>query len=600
MRMAAPSDRLQGELGTKEGFVRGTRGQRRLVTIQKGTERSVKRKETIMKKHSIARAAVTAGLTIAMSLGGALGPATMAFAATDDGSVTISKRADNDNTKLQGYQIFKADVADVNGSKVASNLEWASDQVKTDVQTATGKTFAKAQNAADYLATLSTSGTGYILANGDVLNTIANTLRNDTNLTPTTVTPGTASTGMSTGYWLFVTSKDSTNNTADASKVDQTGTSPIYAIVGGSALTINQKATIPTVDKYVKNDKTGSDWGKVADSEVEQELNYKLVGTVADNVATYDTYYYKFTDTLSAGLAADLNSVVVKVKNGNAETTVAASSYRKNIDSATNTLTVEFTDLKKAKDETGAAVTINKDSVVNVYYNAKLDKTKAYKLASDTATSTTDTDYNNNPNTVKLTYSNNPNTDSKGDTTPHKVTDYTYKLNIVKEDSDTATKKLQGAKFTIRATTPDDTDSTNKYVQADGSFGTDAHEFETDANGEIHVQGLDAGTYTVSETTAPTGYNKVADFTFTITPTWNNTDATKATALQSLAVTEEASYVDSNADGTQVNLTVKDKAGHGLPLTGQAGVTLTWAAGGLVLAFGISRVVRNRHENDAE
>lgn len=551
-----------------------------------------------MKKHNIARAAVSAGLAIAMTFGG-IAPATMAFAATNDGSVTISKRADNDNTTLQGYQIFKADVADVNGSKVASNLEWASDQVKADVQTATGKTFAKAQDAADYLVTLSTSGTDYILANGDVLNTIANTLRNDTSLTPTTVKPGTASTGMSTGYWLFVTSKDSTNNTSDASKVDQTGTSPIYAIVGGSALTINQKATIPTVDKFVKNDKDGSDWGKVADSEVEQELNYKLVGTVADNVATYDTYYYKFTDTLSAGLTADLDSVVVKVKNGDTETTVKASSYKKGIDSATNTLTVEFSDLKKAKDENGAAVTINEDSVVNVYYNAKLDKTKAYKLASDTATSTTDTDYNNNPNTVKLTYSNNPNTDSKGDTTPHKVTDYTYKLNIVKEDSDTATKKLQGAKFTIKATGADE-GTTDQFVQADGSLGSKPWEFETDANGKIEVKGLDAGTYTVSETTAPTGYNKVADFTFTITPTWNNTDVTKATALQSLAVTEKASYVDADTTGTQVNLTVKDKAGHGLPLTGQAGMTATFVAGALVLAFGVSRVVRNRKEQDAE
>jgi fimbrial isopeptide formation D2 family protein len=586
MRMAAPSDRLQGELGTKEGFVRGTRGQRRLVTIQKGTERSVKRKETIMKKHSIARAAVTAGLTIAMSLGGALGPATMAFAATDDGSVTISKRADNDNTTLQGYQIFKADVADVNGSKVASNLEWASDQVKTDVQTATGKTFAKAQDAADYLATLSTSGTGYILANGDVLNTIANTLRNDTNLTPTTVTPGTASTGMSTGYWLFVTSKDSTNNTADASKVDQTGTSPIFAIVGGSALTISQKATIPTVDKFVKNDKSGSDWGKVADSEVGQELNYMLVGTVANNVSTYDTYYYKFTDTLSAGLTADVNSVVVKIQNGTDESEITTGFTKNPVNNTdgTSTLSVEFTDLKAAAK--AAHITLDSNSKVNVYYNAKLDPHKAYKVASE-----------DNPNEVKLTYSNNPNTDSKGDTTPHRVTDYTYKLAITKEDSTDATKKLQGAEFTIQATGADEGAST-KYVQEDGSLGDKAWKFTTNENGEISVKGLDAGTYKVSETKAPTGYNKVDDFTFTIDPTWND----DATALKEVTVSDNSASVDSSFStaNKQVELTVKDKAGHGLPLTGQAGVTITWVAGGVVLAFGVSRVIRNRRENDAE
>lgn len=540
-----------------------------------------------MKQHSIARAAVTAGLTIAMSLGGALGPATMAFAAANDGQVTITKRADNDNTTLQGYQIFKADVADkVDGSKVASNLEWASDQVQADVQTATGKNFSSAQEAADYLATLSTSGSGYILANSDVLNTIANTLRNDARITPTTVTPGTASTGMSTGYWLFVTSKDSTNNTDMASKVDQTGTSPIFAIVGGNALTINQKATIPTVDKFVKNDKSGSDWGKVADSEVGQELNYKLVGTVADNVSTYDTYYYKFTDTLSAGLTADVNSVVVKIQNGTDESEIT-TGFTKNLDDntdGTSKLSVEFTDLKAAAKTAG--ITLDSNSKVNVYYNAKLDASKAYKVASE-----------DNPNEVKLTYSNNPNTDSKGDTTTHKVTDYTYKLAIAKVDSAEPTKKLQGAEFTIQATGADEGTST-KYVQSDGTLGDTAYVFKTDVNGEISVKGLDAGTYTVSETTAPAGYNTVADFTFTIDPTWND----DATALKEVTVSDNSKSVDSSFSTTskQVELTVKDKAGHGLPLTGQAGVTITWVAGGVVLAFGVSRVIRNRRENDAE
>ena len=549
-----------------------------------------------MKKHNIARAAVSAGLAIAMTFGG-VAPATMAFAATNDGSVTIAKRADNDNTTLQGYQIFKADVADVNGKKVASNLDWASTQVKTDVETATNRTFNSAQDAADYLAGLGVAD-GTVVSNTDVMNKIANALRNDANLTTTTVTPGVAKTGMSTGYWLFVTSKDSTNNTADASMVDQTGTSPIFAIVGGSALEINQKANIPTVDKWVKNDAkksdgSESDWGKVADSQVEQELNYKLVGTVANNVATYDTYYYKFTDKLSAGLTADVNSIHVKILNGTTETEIT-SGFKKNVASnndatdakdQTSTLSVEFADLKAAAKAEN--VTLDSNSKVIVYYNAKLDKTKAFKVASL-----------GNPNEVYLTYSNNPNTDSKGDTQHHEVKDYTYKLNIVKQGDGTEKQKLQGAMFTIKATGADE-GTTDKFVQADGSLGATAHEFSTDSNGEIHVSGLDAGTYTVSETTAPTGYNKVADFTFTITPTWNDAK----TELQSLAVEEvedNSNAVESAVSNGQVNLTVTDKAGHGLPLTGQAGVTLTFVAGALVLAFGVSRVVRNRKEQDAE
>ena len=537
-----------------------------------------------MNKHTIARAAVSAGLAVAMTLG-SVAPATMAWAATDDGAVTIQKRADGDATALAGYQIFKADVVDGTSGKVASNLEWASDTAKAAVEQATGKTFATAQDAADELAKLTTSGDGYVLGNTDTLNKVAKYMR-EHQTDPVTLTPSEQKTGLSTGYWLFLTTKDSTNTTTDDKKVDQSGTSPIFALVGGSALTINQKANIPTVDKWVKNDKSKSDWSKAADSQADQQLEYKLVGTVAQNVATYETYYYKFTDNLSEGLTADLNSVEVKVKNGENETTIDASKYTKQLVENTDktfTLTVEFENLKSA------GVDIDSNSVVNVYYKAKLDPSKAYKLAGEA-----------NPNTVTLTYSNNPGTDSHGDTTPAEAKDYTYKLVLTKVDSANASKKLQHAKFTIQATTPDEgAGSPAKYVQANGSLGSDAYVFETDEKGEISVKGLDAGTYTVVETESPSGYNKVADFTFTITPDWTEKNGV-ATELKEVQVTDNSEAVDSTVSDGQVGLTVKDKAGSGLPLTGQAGIGVTLAAGGAVLAIGVYRVVRSRREQDAE
>ena len=45
------------------------------------------------------------------------------------------------------------------------------------------------------------------------------------------------------------------------------------------------------------------DWDDVADSQIGQEVNYKLTGTIASNYATYDSYTYRFTDTLSKGLS---------------------------------------------------------------------------------------------------------------------------------------------------------------------------------------------------------------------------------------------------------------------------------------------------------
>lgn len=560
-----------------------------------------------MKKgKNLARIAVTAGLTMAMTLGGVALPATSALAATT-GNVTILKNANNnaDETTTLGYQIFTGDVVDSGTSKTVSNIDWASTEVGTVVvaqikaldSTYAGKT---AQDAADYLSTHlpaeGSSGTSTIIESNKLYSNIANALRADTKLTPTSLKAGEKNKqNLSAGYWLFLTDTTSTANTDSASKVDQVGTAPIYAVVGGNDLTISPKSDLPKVTKEVKNDAVGSDWGKVADSQVGQELQYRLTGTVADAIPSYDTYYYKFTDTLSAGLTADKSSVAVTVVTNGTTYTVASDSYRLTLEtnSADNTsaLGVEFNDLKTIKDSKDPTVTIpvNGHSKVYVTYNAKLDASKAYKVASE-----------RNDNSVKLTYSNNPGTDSKGDSTPSTVGDYTFKLKMDKVDSSDGSKTLTGAKFTIQATGADEGAGT-QYVQKDGTLGQDPYEFTTtdDADGyaSIYVSGLDVGKYKVVETQAPSGYNK-AEFEFDITATYDNNTGT-ITKVE--ASSGNANVADASTDSTGlVTVTVKDKAGMSLPLTGQAGVTATWIAGGIVLAIGVTHLVRSRRESGSE
>lgn len=91
---------------------------------------------------NIARLAVTAGLTAALSFGGVMAPVTMAFAAEGTtapaNSITINKAADENATNtFKAYQIFKAKVDDVEDrGKVASDIKWANDAIGRKVITA--------------------------------------------------------------------------------------------------------------------------------------------------------------------------------------------------------------------------------------------------------------------------------------------------------------------------------------------------------------------------------------------------------------------------------------------------------------------------------
>ena len=109
---------------------------------------------------NIARLAVTAGLTAVLSFGGVIAPVTVAFAegttAAADGSVNIAN-VQNNHTEFDGYQIFKADVATVEGKTVVSNITWANGDVKNAVEDVIKKVEpsyagATAQDAADWIA----------------------------------------------------------------------------------------------------------------------------------------------------------------------------------------------------------------------------------------------------------------------------------------------------------------------------------------------------------------------------------------------------------------------------------------------------------------
>ena len=585
-------------------------------------EQKAEEKKMSMSKN-IARLAVTAGLTAALSFGGVMAPVTMAFAenvAAPANSITINKNANNGSVKYKAYQIFEADVVDETGKtdKVVSNVKWA-----TGVKEATRKAIINAinkkqdgalkadaspQDVANWLTANITGTTNTtVLKDTDLLNTLAGLVAKDvtpTNPTnPTGITDGSfaADTKVSfdkSGYYLFLT--DEGTLPSDESKTDSknTATSPIYAVVGAGPVTVNEKTSIPTVNKQVLDDTAGKtvdtavegDWKNVGDAWIGQEIDYKLTGTVASNIASYVEYTYEFQDHLSAGLAADLSSIVVTIngKKINASgfyTATVEDTFDGSNNKTGQDLKVSFKDLKAAAKSVGE--NLDGDSKVVVTYRAQLTSDAKYTAVGNT-------------NKVKLVYSNDPMSPKGTGTSESKeVTDYVFGFNITKTDPNDSSANLV-AGFKVKMIKEGATNEVAKWLKQDGSFTDDekqAYTFETKGtNNTVSIPGLVAGTYLISESKTPAGYNTIADFEITVTPTYNPTTG----KLTNLKVTDTSDMVttdlDNKVDSTEIPVTIQNKKGSGLPLTGLNGVTFTWIAGGAVLCIGVAHLIRGRKQ----
>ena len=566
---------------------------------------------------NIARLAVTAGLTAALSFGGVMAPVTMAFAADGDNSITITQSEGNASTTFKAYQIFTASVVDEpgNSDKVVSNVDWAANlknneqAKKAIIDAIKGATNGNslpvnpsAQNIADWLSdknNVSTS-TDTRLDKDHVLNKIAKAIiDNGIAQTGTSFKAGDSFNATSNGYYLFVTDESSLSTTQKANA--NTGTSPIFAVVGGKGVAVTEKTSIPTVDKQILDDTKGKtadnattdDWKNVGDAWIGQVIDYKLTGTVAANIATYDKYQYVFQDHLSVGLEADLNSVAVTIGGVSiplSSTAQPDNGYTVNLtetmDESKNVtghdLTISFTDLKAAAKAAGA--TLDEQSEVVVTYKAKLTEKAEYTAAGNT-------------NDVKLVYSNNPMVDGTGTSTSKRVTDHVFRLDVTKVDKDDQSHKLE-ATFQVKMTHEGNKKLTQeKWLTQEGGLtedGTNAGKFKTDKDsGKIYIPGLVAGTYEITECDTPAGYNTLAPFTITVAPEYNDDGS-----LKNLDVTSNNTEMvaSSTTNDATIPVTIQNKKGSGLPLTGLNGVTFTWIAGGAVLCIGVAHLIRSRKQ----
>lgn len=572
-------------------------------------KRKTEEKKMSMSKN-IARLAVTAGLTAALSFGGVMAPVTMAFADDGGNSITITQSEGNASTTFKAYQIFKADVVDPTeegtADKIVSNVKWA-DGVEPSVQNAIIAAIeadskyetsnpklsnkATAQDVADWLTKNVTGTNAETAVNKDhLLNKIAGIVKSGVTATGSSFLAGNSFTvpndennSPKTGYYLFLTDESSLSTSEAAKK--NTGTSPIFAVVGGSSVTVTEKTSIPTVEKEVLE---GGNWGKVSDSYIGEEVEYKLTGHVASNIDTFTKYEYTFQDHLSVGLEAIKSSVKVKINdqdiqpaNGYTVDLVDTKNASGNLTGGQD-LTISFSNLKGAA--AAAGVTLGGDSKVVVTYKAKLTDKAEYTATGNT-------------NDVKLVYSNNPMVEGTGTSTSKRVTDHVFRLDVTKVEKDNEDKKLE-ATFQVKMTKEGNTSlETNRWLTQTGGITEnekDAGKFKTDKEtGKIYIPGLVEGTYEITECNTPAGYNTLAPFTITVKPKYNADGS-----LQSLDVTSSNTEMvtPSATNDATIPVTIQNKKGSGLPLTGLNGVTFTWIAGGAVLCIGVAHLIRSRKQ----
>ncbi len=552
-------------------------------------------------------------LAVVLALALVLVSGIVAFAASDY-SITVKNSSENisivGNT-YKAYKIFDAAYAE-SGSvayKVNSdfeNFEYA------------GK---KGGELIDYLATLENNS-----AELDAFAKAAFAYAEVNSIAPAGTVIAESETAVielnSAGYYLVT-------GTATAPE-SQTVTAACALTTAKPTAEINVKADAPKIEKKIVE---GDQKVDVNNASIGQVVNYEITSKVP-NMNGYTKYFFVMQDTLSKGLTYNND---IKVTLGSAQL-ADGTDYDVNVtDNADGTTSIEivFKNFIQYKAQAGADIVVTYSATVNE--KAELDPTVG------------------NPNTIKLIYSNNPNVEGEGEpTNPDKpkpgtpvgetpedtVKTYVTGIKVIKVDENG--NALVGAKFEIKGTAMK-TVLVNKeifvpaedgtyYMLKDGTYTTTAPLTDPDvdgynaesydsvtqkynkitvieqstvpenfvavgyvnSNGVLTFEGLAAGTYTITELVAPTGYNILKDpITVVITA-----DATLESCTWT--ATADGNSLTMGADHL-FEIKVENKKGQELPTTGGIGTTIFYVVGAvLVAAAGILLITRKRMSKVAD
>lgn len=533
-------------------------------------------KGTVMK--SLMKKVFAAAAAIATVFG--LAATTVATAnAADNATLTVSTT----DTKFAGktvnaYKMFSATVSS-DGGAVSHTLN---DAWKPFFKNSVGLTDVTDANvndkANDYVSKLKDSAlTAFAAKASNWAQNTANSITADATATVSKIaaTDGkyTATfTGLDYGYYVVAV--------PGATVADTNSQYAALVRVHSTTVSVDIKGALPTVDKKVQVDGTGKD---ATDAKIGDTLKFTLTSTIPD-MSAYNTYTFNFKDTLSKGLTfGQVDSVKVgdTALTTDTDYTVATAPA----DNGKTLLTVTMKNFKNQQANVGKKITVT--------YTATLNKDAVVGGAG-------------NVNSATIQYSNNPSTNGTGESEPSKVRVFTYGFTVDKYTGDQytdAATRLAGAKFTLAPKNGDPmsfvqvnagsaTANAVYRVAKAGETGTTT--ITTPENGKVDFQGLKNGEYTLTETKAPAGYNKLASAIGVKVHGQNNgTDTTHAT----VTITYNNDNNGSNYDQTASNgvIPVQNKSGVTLPGTGGMGTIAFTVIGVLVIALGVAWTLKRKN-----
>lgn len=331
------------------------------------------------------------------------------------------------------------------------------------------------------------------------------------------------------------------------------------------AATIQEKNGVPSVDKIITSGGVVSADGKSNSASIGDTVNFKTTITAQPGAQNYGLH-----DKMTEGLTFDKNSINVSLhkKATNADETLVT-----NTDYNVETINLKDTDLKCTFHINFTQTLCNRlaaDDTITVTYSATLNDKAVIGSTG-------------NVNETKLNYG-----DSK-ETTESKTHTFTYDIPVFKYTmKDNVKTGLEHAKFTLSLNEDGanpikfkESNENNKYIKDETGAIT---EVESPQDGKLTFEGLGAGTYYLTETKQPDGYNKLAK---SVKIEMDANGTIKVDGKSTLESEESKRLVE-----------VENKTGTVLPSTGGMGTTMIYLVGAvLVLGSGVVLATKRRVKN---